>query len=151
MDFSQDIDQLIVHRPPMRLLDGIVQISELKAVAAVLIKRDNPFFEEPHGLPAYCGLEMMAQTIAAIDGYRQLSRGLAPKIGFLLGSRKYESQVDYFREGAGLRIAVTMVFTDGQMFSFDGRVLEHDAEIGRANLNVYAPDSPDAFLDKVMS
>ena len=49
MDFSQDIDQLIVHRPPMRLLDGIVQISELKAVAAVLIKRDNPFSKNRMG------------------------------------------------------------------------------------------------------
>ena len=65
------IDEFIVHRPPMRLLDRIISISENDALAETVVRSDNPFFEPGRGLPAYVGLEMMAQAIAAIDGRKR--------------------------------------------------------------------------------
>lgn len=139
---------LIVHRSPMCLLDDIIEVTDTDALAVVVVRRDNPFFEECAGLPAYCGLEMMAQAIAAIDGFQNLRKNLPPKIGFLLGSRKYTAGLTHFPEGTQLSVRVKMIFCDDRMFSFEGRIEMRGDTVARANLNVYAPNNPRAFLDQ---
>lgn len=142
------LDELIVHRPPMRMIDEIISISDTEAVAAVAVGSRNIFVDSSHGLPAYCGIEMMAQTIAAIDGLRNLNKHLQPRIGFLLGSRKYTPKVAYFAVDTQLLIHVKMVFSDGQMFSFEGAIEVLGDEIAHATLNVFSPHNPEAFLNR---
>ena len=98
------IDEFIVHQPPMRLLDRIVSISENDALAETIVRPDNPFFEPGRGLPAYVGLEMMAQAIAAIDGQKRSASGLPANIGFLLGCRRYVSKRASFAENEKLTV-----------------------------------------------
>jgi len=141
------IDDFIVHRPPMRLLDHIVSVSETEALAETIVRSDNPFFEPGRGLPAYVGLEMMAQAIALIDGKKRRSSGLPANIGFLLGSRRFVSRRKSFAENEKLSVTVSMVFCDGAMFSFDCRLNDEQGEVATANLKVYAPRDPDAFLN----
>jgi predicted hotdog family 3-hydroxylacyl-ACP dehydratase len=143
------IEELIVHRPPMRLLDRIVSVSESDAVAETTVRSDNPFFESGRGVPAYFGLEMMAQAIAAIDGEKRRRSGLPPNIGFLLGCRHYASKRASFAESEKLTVAVSMVFGDSAMFAFDCRLDDEQGEVATANLKVYAPADPQAFLDGV--
>src|SRR5271166_2276358 len=104
------IEELIAHRPPMRLLDRIIAVSEKNVLAETVVRADNPFFESGRGLPAYVGLEMMAQAIAAIDGMKRRSGGLRPEIGFLLGCRRLVSRRESFGENEKLTIAAEMVF-----------------------------------------
>jgi predicted hotdog family 3-hydroxylacyl-ACP dehydratase len=141
------IDEFIVHRPPMRLLDRIVSVSESDAVAETIVRSDNPFFERGRGLPAYIGLEMMAQAIALIDGAKRRSNGLPANIGFLLGCRRYVSRRERFAEHEKLTVSASMVFGDGAMFAFDCRLDDDQGQVATANLKVYAPADPRAFLD----
>jgi predicted hotdog family 3-hydroxylacyl-ACP dehydratase len=141
------IDEFIVHRPPMRLLDRIVSVSDSHAVAETIVRSDNPFYEPGRGLPAYIGLEMMAQAIALIDGSKRRSSGLPAKIGFLLGCRRYASKRVRFAEHEKLTVAAAMVFGDGAMFAFDCRLDDERGEVATANLKVYAPADPQAFLN----
>jgi len=141
------INEFIVHRPPMRLLDRIISISENDALAETVVRSDNPFFEPGRGLPAYVGLEMMAQAIAAIDGRKRRASGLPANIGFLLGCRRYLSKRASFAENEKLTVAATMVFGDGAMFAFDCRLDDEQGEVATANLKVYAPADPQAFLN----
>ncbi|HWE06036.1 MAG TPA: hypothetical protein VG274_04960, partial [Rhizomicrobium sp.] len=103
-DTTTSIDELMVHRLPMRLLDRIVACSECEVVAEACVRADNLFFEPGRGLPPYVGLEMMAQAIAAIDGKKRKSSGKPAKIGFLLGCRCFASRVPCFAEGTRLTV-----------------------------------------------
>ena len=140
------LDDLIAHRPPLRLLDGIVEISDRAVLAETAVRAGNPFFQAGYGLPGYVGLEMMAQAIAAIDGFKCHSRGEKAKIGFLLGSRRYVCREEALAEGEVLRISAEMVFADRAMLAFDCRIARNSGELATANLKVYAPSDPAAFL-----
>jgi predicted hotdog family 3-hydroxylacyl-ACP dehydratase len=141
------LDELIAHRDPMRLIDRIVEISETHAVAETEIRSDSLFFSAARNVPAYVGLEMMAQTIAAIDGMTRRNAGQPPKIGFLLGCRRYNAACAAFAERDLLTTFATMVFTDGAMFSFDCKIERAGKEIANASLNVYAPSNPQTLLE----
>ena len=145
---AASIDELIVHRPPMRLLDRIVACSESDVTAEACVREDNLFFEPGRGLPAYVGLEMMAQAIAAIDGKKRQNSGQAAKIGFLLGCRRYGSRTASFAEGTLLTISAKKVFDDGAMLAFDCRIDDEQGEVATANLKVYAPADPFGFLNR---
>ena len=58
--------------------------------STVCIGEDSMFFEPPHGVPGYVGLEYIAQTIAAHGGLRARAVGEPVRIGFLLGTRRYD-------------------------------------------------------------
>jgi predicted hotdog family 3-hydroxylacyl-ACP dehydratase len=146
-EFAIPLDELIAHRRPLQLLDRVISLSETEAVAELAVRSDNLFFLPGLGLPAYVGLEVMAQSIAAIDGMKQRNARNPPKIGFLLGCRRYSVGPKYFAEGTRLTARAKMVFTDGAMFSFECRIDDEDgAELAKANMNVYAPADPKAFL-----
>jgi predicted hotdog family 3-hydroxylacyl-ACP dehydratase len=89
----------------------------------------------------------MAQTIALIDGMRCKRDHIPAKIGFLLGCRRYTAHCDDFELGARLLVTVEMVLCGGDMYSFDSRICDVEGKVlATANLNVYAPRNPEAFL-----
>lgn len=135
------IDQLVIHRGTMLLLDRLLEANENSAVAEVVISSASPFWRAGHGVPAYVGLEYMAQTIAAFDGALRLETGAEPSIGFLLGSRRYSSKERYFTDGMRLKVHAKMAFSDGGMASFDCVIRSDEAELVSASLNVYRPEN----------
>jgi predicted hotdog family 3-hydroxylacyl-ACP dehydratase len=142
-----DLDDLIMHRPPMRLLDRAIEIDTQHATAELTVRDDIPFVLPGRGMPAYAGLELMAQTIGMIDGFKCWSEGLPPKIGFLLGCRRYTVACDAFAVGIRLIVSVDMVFNGGEMYSFECRIADSEGkELATATLNVFAPRDPQAFL-----
>lgn len=143
---SLSIDDFVVHRPPMRLLHRVISVTENDALAEMTVTPDNPFFEPGRGLPAYVGLEMMAQAIAIIDGAQRRNNGLPAKLGFLLGCRRYLSRCASFAPGLRLMIAATKVFGEGDMLAFDCRIDDDGGEVAVANIKVYAPTNPQSFL-----
>ena len=92
-------------------------------------------------MPAYVGLEYMAQTIAAYDGVERRRTGAPPEIGFLLGTRRYNAARPWFEAGETLRIRVDMTFNDSGMAAFDGVIIVANEERARASINVYRPES----------
>lgn len=135
------IEQFIVHRSTMSLLDRVLEASDDFAVSEVVISSASPFWREGHGVPAYVGLEYMAQTIAVFDGGRRLKTGAEPSIGFLLGTRRYQSKVGYFVEGQVLQVRVKVSFSDGGMAAFDCMIGSGEEELVSASLNVYRPEN----------
>ena len=131
----------------MRLLDRMIEVSDSAAIAETVVSAVSPLFVPGRGMPAYTGLEMMAQAIAAIDGMKRKMDGLPPKIGFLLGCRRYSVRCADFEEGKRLKIVVKMVFSDGEMFAFECRIDDEDGgALAKANMSVYAPANPLAYL-----
>jgi len=113
-----EVASLIPHRSSMALLERVVFADEETLHAEVLIGADCIFFDAVgHGVPAWLGIEYMAQAIAAFEGYWSLQRGEPVKVGLLLGSRRYESHCAQFAAGSVLRVEVH-------------RVLQHENGLG---------------------
>lgn len=134
------VEDLVRHRGQMLLIDRLVDASASHAVGEVTIASSSSFFRAGRGVPAYVGLEYMAQTVAAFDGARRVESGEPPAIGFLLGTRRYVSKVKYFLADTLLSVHVNIVFSEGGMASFDCVINAFGEELVTASLNVYRPE-----------
>ena len=134
----------------MSLLSRIVDHGDDWLRAEVDVGAESMFAED-RGVPAWIGLEYMAQTIAAYAGLQERLIGKPPKVGFLLGTRKYSSSADYFVAGQTLmiRVEVEMVGDNGlNVFNCEIRGENVRAQ---AVVNVFQPDDADRFLAEALA
>lgn len=140
-----DVLDVIPHRPPMVLIDRIVEASAEHIVTLSRITADKPFVTAA-GMPAWAGIELMAQTIAAYAGVQARQHGEAVRLGFLLGTRRYESDCAFFAPGSTLRIQATRLLMDEQGLGVFECRIESDAGNVNANLNVFEPHNINDYL-----
>ncbi|WP_245622530.1 hotdog family protein [Pseudoxanthomonas dokdonensis] len=142
-----EISHYLPHRGTMLLIDRLLEWQEDHVVAELRVPASGPFHED-EGVPAWVGIEYMAQTIAAWSGNRARNAGDVPGIGFLLGSRRYLAHVQYFRAGAVLTVeARRELMGDNGLGMFACRILEQGTEIASANVSVFEPPDPMAYLE----
>ncbi len=141
------IETLLPHAKPMVLVDRAIEIGETSIHSQVDIDKHLLFFnQETKTVPAYVGIEFMAQSIAAWSGYQALQRGEEPPIGFLLGSRRYTTECDQFTQGQTLDIFAEQVMEDNGMAVFSGRIEYQGNTVAQCQLNVYVP-SPEKLQE----
>lgn len=147
---NYSVASVVPHTAPMILVDHIVSWDHTRLTATVTICSEAPFAEQS-GVPAWVGIEYMAQTIAAFAGCKARSEQKPIKIGFLVGSRRYESSHGYFPLGATLEICTQEVIVGENGLSVFECSLqgtgEHTHITATANINVFQPEDPDAFLE----
>lgn len=82
--------ELLPQAAPMVLLSGYEPPTEENAVEAFVdVTPQAPFFEPAlGGVPSCVALEYMAQAMALCVGLLRRRKGLAPQVGFVLGSRR---------------------------------------------------------------
>ena len=136
IDYTK-IAELIPHSGSMILLDKIIEFDE-NSLLAELIVRDDALLGNSKSIPAWVGIEYMAQTIAAYAGIQAKQLGEPISLGFLLGTRRYTSNIDSFIIGTVARIKVTKIVHDDKLGVFDCKIYGTGIEIN-ANLNVYQP------------
>jgi predicted hotdog family 3-hydroxylacyl-ACP dehydratase len=134
---SVPIAELLPHGPEMTLIDRLVEYSPQRSAAVVTITPQSRFIEG-HGVPAWVGIEYMAQTIAAHAGFAARLRGERPVIGFLLGTRAYRSEVGAFPLGATLTVSVEPVVADAKLGAFECAIAV-DRVVATAVVNTYQP------------
>lgn len=141
------IEEVVPHRGAMLFVDQLLAADD-NTVAVSATVRLGQLFAVDAGLPAWIGVELMAQAIAAWAGLQARRRGERVKLGFLLGTRRYEASCDHFAIGARLRIeAHCELFGDNGLGMFSCRILEGDAVLATANLSVFEPTDPEAYLE----
>jgi predicted hotdog family 3-hydroxylacyl-ACP dehydratase len=128
------------HRGGAILLDRLRSLSQESAVVEVDIRSGVPF-SEPRGVPAHVGLEYMAQACAVWSGSLQREIGQPARIGFLLGSRDFKSEVPYFPFGVTLVVSATVEYQDGDMGVFKCDIRIGDTVFVTAHISVYQPTS----------
>jgi predicted hotdog family 3-hydroxylacyl-ACP dehydratase len=100
------------------------------------------------GVGAWVGIEYMAQAVAAHAGYRASLRGEQVKIGFLLGSRRYECSRPVFAIGSVLRVHVRCILLgENGLGSFECRIDDPGASVAIATLTVFQPANVNEFLE----
>jgi predicted hotdog family 3-hydroxylacyl-ACP dehydratase len=80
----------------------------------------------------------MAQAIAAFAGVTAKQANEPIRLGFLLGTRRYGSNIAAFKAGSILTIRVKKIMQDDNLGVFDCRIDGDGVEI-TAKLNVYQP------------
>ncbi|WP_439331761.1 ApeP family dehydratase, partial [Pseudomonas viridiflava] len=88
--------ELIPHAGDMILINQVLAFDEEQIQTCLTVRAGGLFNEADGSLPAWVGVELMAQSMAAFAGCQARSKGDAVKLGFLLGSRKFECNVAHF-------------------------------------------------------
>ena len=145
--------EVLPHAAPMILLDRILEFDAHSLTAALTVPANGLFNDPALGgaVPAYVAIEYMAQAIAALDGCHVRRTGQAPKIGFLLGTRRFESNVPCFQPGTELTVHVSEVIKgDNGMVVFaatvNGVARDESAIEVTARINGFQPENPSDFL-----
>jgi predicted hotdog family 3-hydroxylacyl-ACP dehydratase len=133
------VEELLPHSGRMVLLDRVIEFDEENMVAEVIV-RDDGSFGHDNTVPAWLGIEYMAQTIAALGGMKRRLAGKTLNPGFLLGTRRYDCNVDIFAVGSVLTVNVKRLVEDQGLGVFDCRITA-EGILASAKLNVYQPDT----------
>jgi predicted hotdog family 3-hydroxylacyl-ACP dehydratase len=105
------------------------------------------YLDERGYMPAWIGIELMAQAVAAHAGLRGWLAGKPPKPGVLLGSRLYRVGASRVAAGTLLRITARVSYADESGFgAYDCAIRDGSAELATATLKVYEPDDAEAFF-----
>ncbi|NVL44969.1 3-hydroxylacyl-ACP dehydratase, partial [Pseudomonas syringae pv. actinidiae] len=133
--------ELIPHAGDMILIDQVLDFDEEQINTRLTVRADGLFNQPDGSLPAWLGIELMAQSVAAYAGCQARSKGEAVKLGFLLGSRKFDCNVARF-PAAWQRTAHSLAVRSLQDVQRHGCVRMHltGPDITAfARLNVYCP------------
>ncbi len=131
------VAELIPHTGSMVLLDRVVDYDD-HGLTAELVVRGDGLLGDDQTVPAWAGIEYMAQTIAAFVGMMARRANEPIRLGFLLGTRHYNSNVAAFKVGETLTVRVEKIMQDENLGVFDCRIQGEAAEV-TAKLNVYQP------------
>ena len=133
------MDAWVPHRGAMSLLDEVERCDDHSVVACVRVPAGG-LFCGPGGVPAWVGIEYMAQAIAAWSGVRARTGGGSPRIGYLLGSRRYEAHVAAFEPGACLQVHAQCEFIgDNGLGLFDCRITLDGRLLAQGRISVFEP------------
>ncbi|BCX80829.1 hypothetical protein MIT9_P0405 [Methylomarinovum caldicuralii] len=142
------ITELLPQRGVMRLVDEVVEITDETARTALTVRDDPLFLLEPGRVPAWVGLEYMAQTVAVWSGYHCLHRGEPIRAGLLLGTRRFEAAVDHFPVGQKLCVRARRVFRAANDMCVFDCAIEAGRPLADARLNVLLPQDLKAYLER---
>jgi predicted hotdog family 3-hydroxylacyl-ACP dehydratase len=123
----------------MRLLDRVLAADAESLVAEAQI-RAGGLFGDAHSVESWVGIEYMAQAIAAWAGWQRRSRGEAPRVGYLLGTRRYACDRPAFAVGTVLRVTVQREYqADNGLGQFNCRIEIGGQTVAQAALTVLDP------------
>lgn len=142
---SESVLEYLPHQPPMVLIDELIEAGENYAVSRLTVKPTTPFVAQ-QGLPAWAGIELMAQTVSLFAGVRGKRQGCPPKIGFLLGTRRYQSSCAFFPMHSELVISVKELYFGETKLGVFECIIQSEAGCVTANLNVYEPPNLEQVL-----
>lgn len=136
------IAQLIPHRPPMLLLDRIIEADFEHVIVETVIREGSTFYQSGCGVPALVGIEYMAQAAATLGGLQATQGGEIPMLGYLLGTRKYYCSLTWFKAGDVLRVFCKQKLRgDSRLSTFTCRIAicKSDIEnvVAESDLKIY--------------
>lgn len=142
------IAELLPHAGDMILLDEVLRYGEEDVETRLSVRPGGLFNQADGSLPAWVGVELMAQSIAAYAGCHARQAGEPVALGFLLGTRNFQCNVERFPAGVELRIsALRSLQDDNGMGVFECHL--HGPNIhAEARLNVFRPPQAERYLQE---
>lgn len=142
------VAELVPHAGDMILLDRIERFDEESLDACLSVSAVGLFSQPDGSLPAWVGVEIMAQAVAAYAGCQARLAGLPVELGFLLGTRNYACNTESFPAGATLHVRVMRSLQDDNGMGVFECHLDGPGIHAEARLNVYRPPEVASFLQE---
>lgn len=137
-------ERYLPHQTPMVLVEEVVAIGEDSAHCRVSVSGTGvlaPFLDAEGNLPAWFGIEIIAQTVGVWSGwYQRQIQDVKPEPGMLLGGRGYRCQQACFPAGSLLDIRIKLLMRDEKIGSFEGDISIAGESFASGRLNTYQPD-----------
>ena len=136
----------------MLLLDRALSFDANGTSAEYTPRHDAWYADAAGNMPAWIGIELMAQTIAAHVGLLKRFEGEPPKQGALLGTRSYQATRPTFDADLALCIHARMIYRDANgLGSYECTISLGELDVASAMLKVFEPDDFQTFLQTNIS
>ena len=127
---------LVPHRPPMLLIHQLLEKHEDTAVTEAVVPSKGIFVDPNRGLlPEYI-IELVAQSMAAANGFDAKQNGQIPPRGFLVGIDRFSWMVKA-HPGEILRIELKKAFQFQTVTIMEGRVIGPNGPVACGELKVW--------------
>ncbi|MHA6832514.1 hotdog family protein [Ralstonia pseudosolanacearum] len=142
------IEDVLPHRGSMLLLAHVDTWDDETLRACAHVDPTAWYADADGAMPAWFGIELMAQAIAAHVGLLSMRDGHPARPGVLLGSRKYEAHAPAFAPDQPLSIAVQEVLrsTEGHG-AYACTIAAGGRDLAQAVIKVYQPTDFQAFIE----
>ena len=128
--------KLIPHRSPMLLIDELSAYNEAEIKGIASIKKDNPFLNSSGILDNNGLVEIMAQTIAAGNGYYSKTIGESIKTGFLVGLSEFKFFTSV-RLGDSLTVEIIQESKVGKFSIVKGKLIRGSECIASGGIKIF--------------
>lgn len=134
-----DAAQLIPHEPPMLLVKRLIEKDDdaeggSTSIVEAEVPLSGPFICKGQLMPEYY-IEVIAQAIAASDGYPQLEEK-KPTTGLLTGIDGFSWPADA-KPGEIIHITLRKTFEFGSAFIFTGSITSGSKQIAEGQLKIW--------------
>jgi predicted hotdog family 3-hydroxylacyl-ACP dehydratase len=141
------IEDLLPHRGTMLLLDRAISFDAESACCEYKPRPEAWYADKEGNMPAWIGIELMAQTIAAHVGLLKHSKGLPHKQGVLLGTRRYSASHPAFMANSLLHIHARIILCNtGGLGAYECHIEAENEHVATATLMVFEPDDFKIFM-----
>ncbi|KVM73381.1 MULTISPECIES: ApeP family dehydratase [Burkholderia] len=143
-----DLLEVLPHRGSMLLLEAIEWCGEEAIVARARVCADAWYADAGGAMPAWIGIELMAQAIAAHVGLLAMREGGRARPGVLLGTSSYRAHHAAFAAGAKLTVhARELLRGDAGHGAYECAIHLGEACGAEAVLKVYQPEDFQTFIE----
>jgi predicted hotdog family 3-hydroxylacyl-ACP dehydratase len=142
------VDDVLPHRGTMRLVDEIAAFSDQAVTVLAQVDSEAWYADADGAMPAWIGIELMAQAIAAHVGLLAMRSGGRARPGVLLGASRYETQATSFARGTRLRIEAKEVLKSEQGHgAYECTIAAGERCVAQAVVKVFQPQDFQAFIE----
>jgi predicted hotdog family 3-hydroxylacyl-ACP dehydratase len=146
------IETIIPHRGTMLLVDEVITCSDAALIALATVRADAWYADEHGAMPAWIGIELMAQAVAAHVALVAMRAGGRARPGVLLGTRSYRAHVSAFSRDARLAIRAEEVLRSEEGHGAYECTIDHDGErCAQAVIKVFQPHDFQTFIEGSLS
>ncbi len=130
------VDDIIPQKPPMRVVDTLVKTGERSGEVTATVLENTPFVRENGIIDDAIYFEMMAQSIAAVNGFKQMGGSQSAPEGYLLGAKKFEI-LGTACVGDTLNISVYKYARFGDFGIVKGTVSRNSTVLARGEIKIW--------------
>jgi predicted hotdog family 3-hydroxylacyl-ACP dehydratase len=140
MSDAHPLDAWLPHRGRMRLIDGVTRC-DADTIDCTAVVRPDGLFAGADGMPAWIGVELMAQAAAAWSGAQpRAAGGGVPRVGYLVSARRYDAHVPVFAAGATLVVSARCAQAGANgLRLFECTIADADRVLASGRIGVYEP------------
>ncbi|WP_345811300.1 hotdog family protein [Paraburkholderia sp. PREW-6R] len=146
---AQPIEAIIPHRGTMLLIDAVTSFGAEALTASATVQADAWYADADGAMPAWIGIELMAQAIAAHVALLAMRGGGCARPGVLLGSRSYKAlQPALASGGAPLLIRATeLLRSEAGHGAYECTIHREDVCCAQAVIKVFQPPDFQSFIE----